>query len=87
MKYTIAVPNILELPETSNGPCYFFFFFHFFQFLLDFFLDLHFKYYPESSLYPPSRPAPLSTHSHFLALSMPLLTMVLSSWKKVVLQF
>ena len=32
-----------------------------------YFLHLHFKYYPESSLYPP----PLPTHSHFLALAFP----------------
>jgi hypothetical protein len=44
------------------------FFFHFF---IRYFLYLHFKCYPESSLYPPPHPAPLPTHSHFLALVFP----------------
>jgi hypothetical protein len=35
-----------------------------------YFLHLHFKCYPQSPLYP-SRPAPLPTHSHFLALAFP----------------
>jgi hypothetical protein len=34
-------------------------------------LYLHFKCYPESSLYPPLNPAPLPTHSHFLAVVFP----------------
>jgi hypothetical protein len=40
----------------------------FFQFFIRYFLHLHFKCYPESPLYPPPHPAPLPTHSHFLAL-------------------
>jgi hypothetical protein len=36
-----------------------------------YFLYLHFKCYPESPLYPPPHPAPLPTHSHFLALAFP----------------
>jgi hypothetical protein len=46
-------------------------FFFFFQFFIRYFLYLHFKYYPKSSLYPPPRPAPQPTHSLFLALVFP----------------
>ena len=42
-----------------------------FFFLIRYFLSLHFKCYPESSLYPPNCPASLPTHSHFLALAFP----------------
>jgi hypothetical protein len=35
-----------------------------------YFLHLYFKCYPKSSLYP-TRPVPLPTHSHFLALAFP----------------
>jgi hypothetical protein len=39
------------------------------KFFIGYFLHLHFKCYPKSPLYPPlPRPAPLPTHSHFLAL-------------------
>jgi hypothetical protein len=39
-------------------------------FFIRYFLYLHSKCYPKSSLYPPlPRPAPLPTHSHFLALA------------------
>jgi hypothetical protein len=40
-----------------------------FLFYFLYFLYLHFKCYPKSSLYP--HPAPLPTHSHFLALVFP----------------
>jgi hypothetical protein len=43
----------------------------FFQIFSRYFLHLHFKCYPESPLYPPTRPAPPPTHSHFLALAFP----------------
>jgi hypothetical protein len=48
-------------------------FFYFFYFLLDiFFIYIsNFKCYAESSLYPSPCPAPLPTHSHFLALAFP----------------
>jgi hypothetical protein len=39
-------------------------------YIIRYFLYLHFKCYPESSLYTP-HPAPLSTHSHFLDLDFP----------------
>ena len=56
------------------GSFLFFFFFFFFQFSIRYFLHLHFKCYPESFLYPPRpNPAPLPTHSHFLALVSPVL--------------
>jgi hypothetical protein len=43
--------------------------FFLFPIFIGYFLHLHFKCYPESPLYPP--PAPLPTHSHFLALAFP----------------
>jgi hypothetical protein len=48
-----------------------FFFFFLFLFLIGYFLCLHFKCYPKSTLYPAARHAPLPTHSHFLALAFP----------------
>jgi hypothetical protein len=50
-----------------------FFFPHFSQFFIRYFLHLHFKCYPKSPLYPLPCPAPLPTHSHFLALVNPVL--------------
>jgi hypothetical protein len=46
-------------------------FFFFFFFFIRYFLYIYFKCYPKSSLYPPLCPAPLSTHSCFLALAVP----------------
>jgi hypothetical protein len=40
-------------------------------FFITYFLHLHFKCYPKSSLYPLPHPAPLPTHSHFLVLAFP----------------
>ena len=42
---------------------------YFFQVFMRYFLHLHFKYYPKNSPIP--CPAPLCTHSHFLALVFP----------------
>jgi hypothetical protein len=44
--------------------------FFFFQFFIRYFLHLHFQCYPERPPFPPL-PAPLPTHSHFLALVFP----------------
>jgi hypothetical protein len=49
-------------------PCILFIFLSFF---IRYFLYLHFKFYPESSLSPAPAPASLPTHSHFLALAFP----------------
>jgi hypothetical protein len=43
----------------------------FFPLFIGYFLHLHLKCYPKSPLYPPALPAPLPTHSHFLALAFP----------------
>jgi hypothetical protein len=50
--------------------CYHFILFYFF---IRYFLNLYFKCYPKSTLYPPPHPrlAPLPTHSYFLALVFP----------------
>jgi hypothetical protein len=46
-------------------------FVYFFPIFIRYLLHLHFKCYPKSPLFPPPTPAPLPTHSHFLALVVP----------------